>query len=154
MIALACDHGGFELMREVRALLDAGGFACKDFGTFSTERCDYPDFAVPAALAISGGECDRGIFICSTGIGMSIAANKVPGIRAALCTDCFMAEMTRRHNDANILVLGGKVTGVGLACKIVDVFLNTGFESGGRHSIRVEKLSKLDKDLFSNKLDN
>jgi len=145
MIALACDHGGFELMGEVRAFLDAGGLAYKDFGTFSAESCDYPDFAVPAAHAVMSGECRMGILICGTGIGMSIAANKVPGIRAALCTDCFMAEMTRRHNDANVLVLGGRVTGADLALKIVDVFLNTGFEAGGRHSRRIDKLHELDK---------
>ena len=144
MIALACDHGGFELMLEVKAFLDAGGFTYKDFGTYSTESCDYPDYAVPAAHAVLSGECDRGIFICGTGIGMSIAANKIPGIRAALCTDCFMAEMTRCHNDANILVLGGRVTGAGHACKIVEVFLSTGFEAGGRHARRVAMLGELD----------
>jgi len=148
MIALACDHGGFELMREVKAFLDAGGFAYKDFGTYSVESCDYPDYAVPAARAILSGDCDRGIFICGTGIGMSIAANKIKGIRAALCTDCFMAEMTRRHNDANVLVLGGRVTGVGHAYKIVEVFLSSGFESGGRHAHRVGMLCELD-DLRS-----
>jgi len=147
MIALACDHGGFDLMREVKTFLDDGGFLYKEFGTFSVKSCDYPDFAVPAARSIIGGECERGIFICGTGIGMSMAANKIQGIRAALCTDCFMAEMTRRHNDANVLVLGGRVTGSGLACKIVDVFLNTGFEGEGRHSRRVEKLHELDKML-------
>ena len=145
MIALACDHGGFELMREVKSFLDVGGFAYKDFGTFSADSCDYPDFVVPASYAILGGECDRGIFICGTGIGMSIAANKISGIRAALCTDCFMAEMTRRHNDANVLVLGGRVIGAGLACKIVDVFLGTDFEAGGRHGRRVEILRELDE---------
>jgi len=145
MIALACDHGGFGLMAEVKSFLDGGGIAYRDFGTFSADSCDYPDFAVPAARAVVSGEFDCGIFICGTGIGMSIAANKVPGIRAALCTDCFMAEMTRRHNDANVLVLGGRVTGAGLALKIVDVFLNTGFEAGGRHGRRVDMLNELDK---------
>lgn len=149
MIALACDHGGFELMCEVKVLLDSGGYAYKEFGTFSTESCDYPDYAVPAARSIVNGECCRGIFICGTGIGMSIAANKIPGIRAALCTDCFMAEMTRRHNDANVLVLGGRVTGAGLACKIVTEFLNTDFETGGRHSHRVAMLSELDKAIVA-----
>jgi ribose 5-phosphate isomerase B len=144
MIALACDHGGFVLMREVRVFLDAGGFSYREFGTFSAESCDYPDFAVPAARAIVDGECNCGIFICGTCIGMSMAANKVPGIRAALCTDCFMAEMTRRHNDANVLVLGGRVSGAGLACKIVDKFLSTGFDSGGRHARRVAMLGELD----------
>ena len=131
-------------MAEIKAFLDAGDFEYKDFGTFSDESCDYPDYALPAARAVLSGECDRGIFICGTGIGMSITANKVPGIRAALCTDCYMAEMTRRHNDANVLVLGGRVVGAGLACKIADVFLGTGFEGGGRHSRRIEKLNVLD----------
>ena len=145
MIALACDHGGFGLMGEVRSYLAANGFEYKDFGTYSAESCDYPEIAVRAARAVAGGECGRGIFICGTGIGMSMAANKVAGIRAALCTDCFMAEMTRCHNDANVLVLGGRVTGADLALEIVGIFLNTAFESGGRHSRRVEMLKELDK---------
>ena len=144
MIALACDHGGYELMQEVRSHLDAGGYKYEYFGTFSTDSCDYPEVAIPAAHAITSGKCDKGIFICGTGVGMSMAANKVPGIRAALCTDCFTAEMTRRHNDANVLALGGRVTGAGLALKIVDLFLNTAFESGGRHSHRVDMLNDLD----------
>ncbi|MCL2152555.1 MAG: ribose 5-phosphate isomerase B [Oscillospiraceae bacterium] len=145
MIALACDHGGFELMLEIKAHLDAEGFEYMDFGTLSTESCDYPDYAVRAARAVARRECDRGILVCGTGVGMSIAANKVPGIRAALCADCFTAEMTRRHNDANILALGGRVIGSGLALKIVDVFLSTGFEAGSRHSRRVGMLSELDE---------
>jgi ribose 5-phosphate isomerase B len=144
MIALACDHGGFELMGRVKSYLDARGLKYKDFGAFSSESCDYPDFAVPAARAVAGGECDRGIFICGTGIGMSIAANKVPGIRAALCTSCFMAEMTRRHNDANVLALGGRVTEADLALEIVGSFLDTSFDGDGRHGRRVRMLSELD----------
>jgi len=144
MIALACDHGGFDLMREVKVYLGECGHVYKDFGTYNTESCDYPEIAVRAAGAIISGECDRGIFICGTGVGMSIAANKVPGIRAALCADCFTAEMTRRHNDANVVVLGGRVTGAGLALKIIEIFLSTGFESGGRHSRRVDMLGELD----------
>ena len=144
MIALACDHGGFELMREIMPYLDAAGFAYMDFGTFSAESCDYPEIAVRAARAISSGECDRGIFICGTGIGMSMAANKIPGIRAALCTNCFMAEMTRRHNDANVLVLGGRVTDSVLALEIAGIFLNTDFD-GGRHARRVDMLNDLDR---------
>ena len=144
LIALACDHGGFALMRDIKAYLSENGLEYMDFGTGSAESCDYPEIAVRAARAISGGECDRGIFVCSTGAGMSIAANKVPGIRAALCTDCFTAEMTRRHNDANVLVLGGRVTGAGLACKIVNEFLITSFETGGRHARRVAMLGELD----------
>ena len=145
MIALACDHGGFELMAEVKAYLDGSAFEYKDFGTYSPESCDYPEIAVRAARAITDGECDRGIFICGTGVGMSIAANKVAGIRAALCSDCFTAEMTRRHNDANVVTLGARTTGSGLAMRIIETFLTTGFESGGRHSRRVEMLDELDE---------
>ena len=145
MIALACDHGGFDLMGEVKMFLDGRGLAFMDFGTFSAESCDYPVFAVRAALAISEGECERGIFICGTGVGMSIAANKVPGIRAALCSDCFTAELTRRHNDANVIALGARVTGPGLALKIIETFLNTGFDGDERHARRVALLSELDK---------
>ena len=142
-IALACDHGGFELMREVKSYLDLNGFEYKDFGTYSTDSCDYPEIAVTAARAIACGEYGRGILICGTGVGMAIAANKIPGIRAALCNECFTAEMSRRHNDANVLTLGARVTGAGLALKIVEVFLNTGFD-GGRHLRRVEMLNALD----------
>ena len=139
MIALACDHGGYELMQEVKSHLDSLKLEYKDFGTFTPESCDYPEIAAPAAQSITSGECEKGIFICGTGVGMSIAANKIRGIRAALCTDCFTAEMTRRHNDANVLALGGRVTGAGLALKIVDEFLDTDFE-GGRHARRVAML--------------
>jgi len=145
MIALSCDHGGFELMREIKSYLDAQGYAYKDFGTFSTISCNYPDMAILASPSVVSGECDKGIFICGTGIGMSMTANKIPGIRAALCTDCYMAEMARLHNDANILVLGGRVTGSGHALKIVETFLNTGFDAGGRHSHRVATINSLDR---------
>ena len=144
MIALACDHGGFELMRDVKSYLDSGDLAYRDFGTHSAESCDYPEIAIAASLAIAGGECDNGIFICGTGVGMAIAANKIPGIRAATCSDCFTAEMARRHNDANVLTLGARVTGAGLALKIVELFLNTAFD-GGRHSRRVDMLNALDE---------
>ena len=143
MIALACDHGGFELMKEVRAYLDDNGHDYKDFGTNSAQSCDYPEIAVRAATSISQGECDRGIFICGTGVGMAIVANKVPGVRAAPCSDCYTAEMVRRHNDANVLTLGARVMGLGLALMIVDLFLNTGFD-GGRHSRRVDMIKALD----------
>jgi ribose 5-phosphate isomerase B len=144
MIALACDHGGFGLMQEVKAFLDAEGFKYKDFGTFDTASCDYPVFAIPAARAVASGECDRGIFICTTGIGMSMAANKIPGIRAALCTDCYMAEMTRRHNNANVLTLGAKVTDASLSLKIASVFLSTDFE-GGKHARRIGMFDDFDE---------
>jgi ribose 5-phosphate isomerase B len=143
MIALGCDHGGFALMREIIKCLDERGLPYRNFGTYSEDSCDYPAIAEPVALAVAAGECEKGILICGTGIGMSIAANKIPGIRAGLCTDSFSAEMTRRHNDANILVLGARVTGTGLALYILDTFLKTPFE-GGRHARRVEMLSELD----------
>jgi len=144
MIALACDHGGYGLMQKIKEFLELHELAYKDFGTFSTESCDYPEFAARAARAISSGECDKGIFICSTGIGISIAANKTPGIRAALCTDTYMAEMTKRHNDANVLALGAHVTAEVTALRIAEVFLNTEFE-GGRHSRRVNMLNAMDE---------
>ena len=140
---MACDHGGFELLQEIKVYLDGHDLAYTDFGTYSTESCDYPEIAARAAPAVSSGECRMGIFICGTGVGMSIAANKFQGIRAAHCTDCFTAEMTRRHNDANVIVLGARITGVGLALKIVETFMNTGFD-GGRHVRRVEMLNNLD----------
>jgi ribose 5-phosphate isomerase B len=143
MLALACDHGGFGLLREIKAHLDEMGFEYRDFGTFTADSCDYPVFAELAARAVAGGECGLGSLVCGTGIGMSIAANKVRGIRAALCGDCFSAEMTRRHNDANILCLGARVTGSGLALKIVDIFLQTPFD-GGRHQKRVDLISGLE----------
>ena len=144
MIALACDHGGFKLMMEIKVYLADNGYAYKDFGTYTDESCDYPELAALAALAISGGDCDRGIFICGTGAGMAIAANKIPGIRAVACTDCFTAEMIRRHNDANVLALGARVVGSGLALKIVGQFLNTEFD-GGRHRRRVDMINALDE---------
>lgn len=139
MIALGCDHGGFDLMQKVKAHLEEKGLEYKDFGTYSTESCDYPVYAKAAANAVASGECDRGILICGTGIGISIAANKVKGIRAALCSDCFSAEMTRRHNNANMLAMGARVLGEGLALKIVDIFLETEFD-GGRHARRVDMI--------------
>ena len=139
MIALGCDHGGYNLLAELRTMLDEMGLHYKDFGTFSEVSCDYPDIARPVAEAVAKGECERGILVCGTGIGMSIAANKVRGIRASLCGDCFSAEMTRRHNDANILCLGARVTGSGLAAQITKIFLETPSD-GGRHANRVEKI--------------
>jgi ribose 5-phosphate isomerase B len=143
MIAIGCDHGGYELKQELMAYLNEKNLAFKDFGCDSLESCDYPIYGEAVARAVASGECERGILICGTGIGISLAANKVKGIRAALCGDCFSAEMTRQHNDANILSLGARVTGPGLALKIVDTFLNTEFE-GGRHARRVELISKIE----------
>ena len=140
MIAIGSDHGGFELKKEVMAHLDARGLEYKDFGTYSDASCDYPVYGKAVAKAVASGECERGIIICGTGIGSSIAANKVHGIRAALCGDCFSAEATRQHNDANVLALGARVVGPGLALKIVDTFLDTPFSNGERHIRRIEMI--------------
>lgn len=143
-IAIAADHGGLNLKNEIKAYLLSGGHEVIDFGTDSFESCDYPDFALPAAEAVACGKCERGIIICSTGIGVSMVANKVPGVRCAHCHDSYCAEFTRRHNDANVLAMGEKVVGVGYALKIVDIFLNTEFE-GGRHQRRVDKITAIEK---------
>ena len=143
-IALACDHGGLNLKSEIIKELKSKGHEVVDFGTNSTDSCDYPDFALPAAEAVAHGECERGIVVCSTGIGVSIVANKVPGVRCAHCHDTYCAEFTRLHNDANMLALGEKVVGVGYALKIVNTFLSTEFE-GGRHQRRVDKITAIEK---------
>lgn len=143
MIAIGSDHGGFALKQEIMKHLDEKGLAYKDYGTYSDESCDYPVYGETVGRAVVSGECDRGIIICGTGIGISIAANKVKGVRAALCGDCYSAEFTRRHNDANVLALGARVIGSGLALKIVDTFLDTEFE-GGRHARRVAIISEIE----------
>jgi len=144
MIAIGCDHGGYELKQEVMKLLEEKGLEYKDYGTYSTESCDYPIYGEAVARAVADGECEKGIIICGTGIGISMAANKVKGIRAALCGDCYSAEMTRRHNDANILAMGARTLGSGLALKIVETFLSTEFE-GGRHARRVALISDIEE---------
>lgn len=143
-IAIGADHGGFELKEEIIKYLEKNGYEYKDFGTYSTESCDYPDIALPVAEAVASKEFDRGILICGTGIGIGISANKVPGIRAALCSDTFSAHATREHNDANILTMGQRVVGPGLALDIVKIFLNTEFE-GDRHVRRLEKITQIEK---------
>lgn len=143
MIALGCDHGGFALKQEIMKHLDEKGLAYRDYGTDSAESCDYPVYGEAVGRAVASGECALGIVICGTGIGISMAANKVKGVRAALCGDCFSAEMTRKHNDANVLALGARVVGPGLALKIVDTFLENEFE-GGRHARRVALLSDIE----------
>ena len=143
-IALACDHGGLNLKKQIIKYLEEQGYEYIDYGTDSLESCDYPDFALPAAEAVAAGECERGILVCSTGIGVSIVANKVPGVRCAHCHDSYCAEFTRLHNDANVLALGEKVVGVGYAIKIVDTFLKTQFE-GGRHQRRVDQVIAVEK---------
>lgn len=142
MLALGCDHGGYELKQEIMKYLEKNGIAYKDFGCYSEESVDYPTYAHVVAHAVADGECEKGILICGTGIGISIAANKVKGIRAALCTDCFCAQATREHNDANILALGGRVVGPGLAVKIVDTFLNTEFSGDERHMRRINLIEE------------
>lgn len=143
-IAIACDHGGLNLKNAVIDYLKENGYDYKDFGTNSTVSCDYPDFALPAAEAVASGECEKGILICSTGIGVSMVANKVPGVRCAHCHDAYCAEFTRLHNDANVLAMGEKVVGVGYALQIVKTFLTTQFE-GGRHQRRVDKITEIEK---------
>ncbi len=137
MIALGCDHGGYELKLEVIKYLEQNNIPYKDFGCDSTDAVDYPVYAKKVANAVANKECEKGILICGTGIGISIAANKVKGIRCALCSDCFSAEATRQHNDANILAMGARVLGGGLAVKIVDTFLNTEFSNDERHIRRI-----------------
>lgn len=137
MIALGCDHGGYGLMQEVIRHLEDRRLEYKNYGCYSEESVDYPVYAKAAANAVASGECEKGILICGTGIGISIAANKVPGIRAALCHDCFSAEATRQHNDANMLAMGARVIGPGLALKIVDIFLDTPFSNDERHIRRI-----------------
>lgn len=144
MIAIGSDHGGFALKQEIMKYLDEKGIEYKDFGTYTEDSCDYPNYGEAVGRAVTSGQCDRGIAICGTGIGISISANKVRGVRAALCGDCYSAEYTRRHNDANVLALGARVMGSGLALKIVDTFLNTEFE-GGRHARRVDLISKIEE---------
>lgn len=138
-LSLGCDHGGYALKEHLKAHLEQLGHTVLDCGTHSTESCDYPDFGKAAAQAVADGRCERGIVICTTGIGISIAANKVHGVRCALCSEPLSAEMTRRHNDANVLALGAGMVGSNLAERIVEVFLSTDFE-GGRHARRVDKL--------------
>ena len=141
-ISLGCDHGGYALKEHIKAYLESKGHEVVDCGTYSTDSCDYPIFGEAAARKVQSGECERGIVICTTGIGISIAANKVKGIRCAHCTDSLSAEMTRRHNDANVLALGAGITGPNLAKRIVEVFLNTEFE-GGRHARRGGQLDSI-----------
>ena len=140
MLALGCDHGGYELKLEIKKYLDEKGIEYKDYGCASRASVDSPGYAKTRAHAIRDGEGEKRILICGTGIGISITANKIRGIRAAVCTDCFTAEATRLHNDANILALGGRVVGPGLAVKIVETFLNTPFSNDERHIRRINQI--------------
>ena len=142
MIAIGCDHGGVELKDEIVKHLEKKGIECKDVGCYTSESCDYPVYAKKVTDLITSKECKEGILVCGTGIGMSIAANKVKGIRAAVCGDCFSAQATKEHNNANVLCLGARVVGPGLALKIVDTFLETEFSNGERHIRRIDMLEQ------------
>lgn len=144
-IAVACDHGGLNLKKAVIAFLEKKGHSVKDFGTYTTDSCDYPDFALAAAESVASGESDKGILVCSSGIGVSIVANKVPGIRCAHCHDTYCAKYTRLHNDANMIAFGEKVVGVGLMEEMVTLFLETEYEGGERHDRRVAKIKAIEE---------
>lgn len=144
MLAIGSDHGGFELKNHVMKHLKDRGIEYKDFGCYDENSVDYPDIAKAVGEAVSGGECERGILICGTGIGISIAANKIKGIRAALCSDVYSAKMTKEHNNANIICMGGRVIGRELAFMIVDAWLDAKFQ-GGRHQARIDKIHALEK---------
>nr|WP_200859465.1 ribose 5-phosphate isomerase B [Ruminiclostridium cellobioparum] len=148
LIAIGSDHAGYLLKADIIKLLQAKGLEVKDFGTNCPDSVDYPDYGQAVAEAVSKKECEKGIVICGTGIGISIACNKVPGIRAALCTDSYMAKMSRQHNDANILAIGERVVGPGVAFDIIETWLETEF-LGGRHGNRVEKISNIEKKYFT-----
>lgn len=143
-IAIGSDHAGFPLKVEIVKHLEDEGIEVKDFGTYTKDSCDYPDFGEKVAEEVAAKNYDLGILVCGTGIGISISANKVPGIRAALCSDTFSAHACREHNDANILALGERVVGKGLALDIVDAFINASFQ-GGRHKTRIDKITEIEK---------
>jgi len=143
-IALGADHGGLELKETIKQVLIKKGYEVEDFGTYTNDSCDYPIYGQKVGEAVSYGDCDQGIAICGTGIGISIAVNKVPGIRGALCTNEFMAAMSREHNDANVLIMGARVLGVGLAMRILEVWLETDF-LGERHQRRLDLITEIEK---------
>ena len=140
IISVASDHGGFALKEKVKEHLEKRGFEVKDFGCYDQGSCDYPDFGRPAAKAVADGECDLGVLICTTGIGMSMVANKISGVRAALCSDSLSASLTRQHNNANVLVMGAGIVGPDLAMSILDTFMDTPFSEAERHIRRVNKI--------------
>ena len=144
-IAIGCDHGAFELKKLVIAYLEKTGHEVKDFGTYTADSCDYPDYALLAAESVASGECERGIVVCSSGIGVSIVANKVPGIRCAHCHDVYCAKYTRYHNDANMIAFGEKVVGEGLMQEIVTAFLTCEYEGGERHDRRIAKIKAIEE---------
>ena len=143
MLAIGSDHAAYEFKEAIKTYLDEKGIEYKDFGCFSNERTDYPVYGEKVAKAVASGECDKGILFCGTGVGMSLAANKVKGIRAVVCTDCYTAALSRRHNDANVLALGARVVGLDLAKMIIDTWLSAEFE-GGRHAERVAMISDIE----------
>ena len=145
MIAIGCDHGGYALKCKIAEHLKSRNIKFKDFGIYENNPADYPDIAAPVARSVQSGECELGVLICGTGIGMSLAANKFKGIRAAACSETFSARLTRQHNNSNILCLGARVIGEGTAIDMVDLFLDTGFE-GGRHQARIDKIEELEKE--------
>lgn len=147
-IAIGCDHAALKLKNDVVTKLKNDGYEVEDFGIYEQKSVDYPDYALPVAEAVASGKADKGILICGTGIGMSIAANKVKGIRCALCSDTFSAHATREHNDANILAFGERVVGEGLAMDIVDTFLKTPFSGDDRHVKRIAKISAIEDKYF------
>ena len=146
MIALACDHGAFDLKQAIMKHLEARGLAYKDFGCYDKSSCDYPDFAAPAARAVASGECEKGIVVFTTGIGVSITANKIKGIRCALLSDVMSARLTREHNDTNMMAIGAGVTGEMLALEIVDTWLDTEFSHAERHQRRIDKMMALENE--------
>jgi ribose 5-phosphate isomerase B len=148
MIAIGSDHAGYLLKADIIKFLESKGFEVKDFGTNGPESVDYPDYGRAVAESVAGNECEKGILICGTGIGISIAANKVPGVRAALCTDSYMAKMCKQHNDANIIAIGERVVGPGLALDIIETWLETEF-LGGRHQNRLNKISDIEKKYLT-----
>lgn len=150
MLAIGSDHGGYALKEEIKAHLDGRGIPYKDFGTFSTDSVDYPLIAKTVCDAVVSGEYENAVLVCGTGIGMSMAANKVKGIRAVACSDSFSAKYSRLHNDANVLCLGGRVLGSGLAFELVDLFINTRFE-GGRHKRRVDEITQIENNTLNTK---
>ena len=145
-IAIGCDHGALDLKNKVIAHLTAKGYEVVNFGTDTPDSCDYPDFAAPAAKAVASGECDKGIVLCTTGIGVSITANKVKGIRCALLSDVMSARLTREHNDTNMMAIGAGVVGQMLALEIIDTWLGTAFSQGERHQRRIDKMMALENE--------
>ncbi len=146
-LAIGCDHGGFQLKEAVRAYLEGHGLEYEDFGAYSTDSVDYAPIAAKVAHAVVDGKADFGVIVCSTGLGVSMAANKVKGIRAAVCTNEFCAEMTRRHNNANVLCMGGKVVDAETGVKLLEIFLNTGFD-GGRHQRRIDQIAQIEEGIL------